>query len=433
MANIPYAGNSAALVYKNGYIYAIRGDATLSFYRYDVAANTWSDPLVADLPSATYRGYYGAALADGGDGYLYLTRGENSYHFLRYSITGNTWEVLPKLPANVTSGGGMVNGGDGRLYLLASAGTATYGDGIYVYIVPSSTAGFEKSGEYVSGTHYLGDVYKRSNLRLNYSATVETAVTVDTRSAADGIKWSSWTSAEDLKILNNTTYEYKINSPVNPYLQVRIDLTSLRGIGSGVVSDYTINYVQDTTAPTNPENSGLKVFSSASSSAELASGTWYPYPTINITWPQEGSASGATDTATGSGILGYYAAIFATESGNPVNENYFQTGNSIISTGLVAGETYHLALTTKDAAGNVNENIWRPFDYKFDNVAPTQPDNLSADPAGYSAVNKFAFSWGEATDSASGIAGYCYKTGATMGVYATEQCTTGMSLTDVPS
>lgn len=433
MANIPYAGNSASLVYKNGYIYAIRGDATLSFYRYDVAANTWSDPLVADLPSATYRAYYGAALADGDDGYLYLTRGENSFHFLRYSISGNSWEVLPKLPANVTSGGGMVNGGDGRLYLLASAGTGTFADGVYVYIVPSSTAGFEKSGEFVSGTHYLGDVYKWSNLRLGYQSASETSVGVETRTSPDGNTWSSWANANSIKILNNTTYEYKIASPVNPYFQVRISLGSLRGIASGVVSDYTINYVQDTTAPANPENAGLKVYSSATNSAELVSNTWYPYTAINITWPEEGSESGATDTATGSGVLGYYAGLFATDSADVIDDDYFQTSTSMISSNLVAGNTYYFTLTSKDEAGNINENIWRPFVYKFDNRAPTQPDDLSADPSGYSAVDRFSFSWGIATDSASGIAGYCYKTGASTGDFATERCTTELTITDVPS
>ncbi len=433
MANIPYAGNSASLVYKDGYIYATRGDATLSFYRYDVAANTWSDPLVADLPSTTYRAYYGAALADGRDGYLYFVKGENSYHFLRYSIANNTWEVMPRLPANVTSGGGMVNGGDGRLYLLAGNGTATFGDGVYTYVIPSTTASFEESGEFISGAHFVGDVYKWSNLRLTYSSANDSSISVYTRSSADAETWSSWVSANSLKILNNTTYEYKISSPVNPYIQIKIGLTSLRGIGSGVVSDYTINYIQDTTAPENPSDEGLKVYSTATNSAQIQSNNWYPYPAIDITWPEEGSESGATDTATGSGVLGYYAAMFATDSGNPVVESYFQEENNMVTSGLVSGETYYFALTTKDEAGNVNENIWRPFVYKFDNRAPTQPDDLSADPSGYSAVDRFSFSWGIATDSASGIAGYCYKTGASTGDFATERCTTELTITDVPS
>lgn len=433
MTNMPGAGNNTSLVYKDGYIYAIRGDATLSFYRYDVAANTWSDPLVADLPSSTYRAYYGEDLADGGDGYLYLVRGENSYHFLRYSISGNTWEVMPKLPANVTTGGGLVNGGDGKLYLLAGNGTATYGDGLYVYVVPTATASFEESGEFISGAHFVGDVYKWSNLRLTYASVEDSSISVYTRSSADGETWSSWASSNSLKVVNDTTYEYKISSPINQYIQVKFNLTSLRGIGSGVISDYTINYIQDTVAPENPTNDGLIVYSSATNSAEIQSGNWYPYPSINITWPEEGSPSGATDTATGSGVLGYYAAMFATESGDPVVESYFQEENNMITEGLVSGRTYNFALTTKDEAGNINEEIWRPFVYKFDNVAPTQPDDLSADPSGYSAVNRFSFSWETATDSASGIAGYCYRTGATTGGFATERCTTDLTITDVPS
>lgn len=433
MANIPRAGNTASLVYKDGYIYAIRGDNTLSFYRYEVASDTWSDPVVADLPSTTYRGATGSALADGGDGYLYLIKGENTNRFLRYSISEDSWEVLPNIPAQASSGSDFVNGSDGRLYLLAANGTDTYVDGLYVYIVPSTTQGFEDSGVFISKTINLGEVYRWSNLRLSYTSSPETTLIVETRTSSDGSVWSGWSRATAEKVMNSTTYEYKINSPVNPNIQVKISLSSIRGIWSGKVSDFTINYVQDTLAPQNPAVEGVVVYSSATNSAQLSSGNWYSYPSINITWPSEGSPSGATDTATGSGVLGYYAAMFATESGNPINENYFQEENSMITSGLVSGQTYHFALTTVDEAGNINEEILRPFEYKFDNVAPTQPDDLSADPSGYTAVNSYSFSWSQATDSASGVSGYCYKTGASTGDYATERCTTELELTGVPS
>ncbi|KKS93597.1 MAG: hypothetical protein UV68_C0019G0001 [Candidatus Collierbacteria bacterium GW2011_GWC2_43_12] len=433
-ANIPYAGNSASLVYKDGYIYAVRGDATVSFYRYDVAANTWSDPLVADLPSSTYRGYYGGSLADGGDGYLYFARGENSNHFLRYSISGNAWSVLTApVPAQVYAGAGIVNGGDGRLYLLASAGTNTFADGVYVYVVPSSTAGFQEKGIYTSDTHSLGDVFKWSNIRLSYTTAEEASLKVETRTSADASTWSGWSQATEQKILNTSTYEYKINSAVNPYIQVRITLTSLRGIRSGVVSDYTINYVQDSHAPTNPLDAGLTVYSTATRSSTIATNTWYPYPSIDITWPLEGSASGATDTATGSGVLGYLVSFEATSGADPLEDGELQTDNNYLTSGLVSGNSYYFALKTQDNAGNTTSEAWQPFIYKFDNVVPTQPTDLEADPSGYSAINNFDFSWGIATDSASGIAGYCYKTGTTSGEFAQERCTTELSLTDVPA
>jgi len=432
MANIPYAGNGATQVYKDGFIYSMRGDATLSFYRYNVALNTWSDPLVADLPSATYRGYYGGSLADGGDGNLYFARGENSNHYLRYSIASNTWSVLSSVvPAQVYAGAGMVNGGDGRIYLLASSGTNTFADGVYVYVVPTATAAFQEKGIYTSTTHSLGDVFKYSNIRLSYTPAEETTLKVETRSSSNDSTWTGWAQATEQKILNSTTYEYKINSTANPYIQVRITLTSLRGIRSGVVSDYTINYVQDSNAPTNPLDAGLTVYSSATHSATLSTDTWYPHANIDITWPLEGSASGATDTATGSGVLGYFTSFTATSSSDPVTVGSIQSGNNYLSSGLVSGSTYYFALKTKDNANNTNGETWRPFVYKFDNVLPSQPDNLVADPSGYSAINSFDFSWGIATDSASGIAGYCYKTGTASGSFATEQCTTNLQVQDV--
>lgn len=433
MANIPAAGNNASLVYKDGFIYAVRGDATVSFYRYNVELNSWSDPLVADLPSATYRSYYGASITDGGDGYLYFIRGENSNHFLRYSISGNAWSVLPNLPAQVTSGGGIVNGGDGRLYMLASGGTNTFADGVYVYVLPTTSTGFVESGSYTSDSHYLGDVYRWSNIRLNYTSANETTLKVETRSSANGSTWSGWSRATAEKVLNSATHEYKINSAVNPYIQVRISLTSLRGIWSGVVADYTINYVQDTVAPANPIDEGLTVYSTATHSATLTSDAWYPYPSIDITWPMEGSAGGATDTATGSGVLGYYVSFLASSSADPVTQGSLQTTNDLLTSNLVSGTTYNFALRTKDNANNTSAETWRPFIYKFDNVNPTQPADLVADPSGYSAVNSFDFSWGIATDSASDIAGYCYKTGASTGDFASERCTTELELLDVPA
>jgi hypothetical protein len=52
MANITAAiGTGSDIIYNDGYVYALRGVKTLSFYRYDVLANTWNDAAVADLPS----------------------------------------------------------------------------------------------------------------------------------------------------------------------------------------------------------------------------------------------------------------------------------------------------------------------------------------------------------------------------------------------
>ncbi len=44
------AAAGAALVYANGYIYALAGGNTVSFLRYDPSADSWSDAAVADHP-----------------------------------------------------------------------------------------------------------------------------------------------------------------------------------------------------------------------------------------------------------------------------------------------------------------------------------------------------------------------------------------------
>jgi len=56
---------------------------------------------------------------------------------------------------------------------------------------------------------------------------------------------------------------------------------------------------------------------------------------------------------------------------------------------------------------------------------------VAADPSGYSAVNNFDFSWGSATDSASGNVEYCYKTATASGTLASDQCTAATSVTGI--
>ena len=100
---------------------------------------------------------------------------------------------------------------------------------------------------------------------------------------------------------------------------------------------------------------------------------------------------------------------------------------------MTDGETYYLRVKTIDNAGNVSAEAWAPFIYKYDSRPPAAPADLSADPSGYSATDSFDFSWSESTSSGAQITGYCYKTAATSGTYAEDQCITSTSVTGIPS
>jgi hypothetical protein len=427
------SGNGGTMVHKDGFIYLLIGGNSLNTYRYNVSTNTWSLTDMANLPSTTYRAGYGGSIVDGGNGYLYFVRGENSNHMMAYSLAENTWSILPNMPAQVNTAGSLVNGGDNRLYLLPGPGTNTYADGLYTYVLPTDDSAFVKSGNYTSEAIDLGEVYRYSNIRVTYQAAPESSINIETRSSADGMTWSNWGVVGSEKKLGGNVYEYRVNSPANRYLQYRISMTSLRGIWSNSVSGVEINYIQDLIAPINPENAGLVVYESATSSSQLSSNNWYPHANIRLTWPSEGSPSGATDTASGSGIWGYYVSFTIDPDNDPVANGNFQTTTERLISGLTSGQTYHLAVRTRDMAGNLASDIWRPFVYRYDPVAPTQPTTLTADPSGYTAVNSYTFDWNEATDSASGVSSYCYKTGASEGEYAIEQCTTESVVSGVTS
>lgn len=110
--------------YHNGYIYVHRGDnTTTNFYRYDVAGNSWS--TITTPTSGTVR--YGSSTAyaqDGGTDYIYMTRGNAQYSFYRYDISGDNWTSM----ANIIT----ADGTSYRCYY----GSRMESDGTDLYLMP---------------------------------------------------------------------------------------------------------------------------------------------------------------------------------------------------------------------------------------------------------------------------------------------------------
>lgn len=432
LANAPAGlGYGAELLLNGGYIYTLRGQNVSNnpFYRYDITGGSWSDPAVSDLTTNVYNDGF---LTDGGDGHFYAAAGGNTPSFFKYTVGSDTWSQLGNAPANIYQGGSGESNGANKIFMLSGNGTGSYADAIYTYVMSTSNSGFEESGSYASQTHDLTSVYKWANLTVTYQTATNTNLAIQTRSSADASTWSSWTAVDEERNLG-TTYTYQIKSPANRYLQVKFDFTSTNGIYSSVINDYTINYYKDTSPPTNPETAGLSSYSDNGMTQPIVSGTWYGYTTPYFDWPDAESTNGASDTSSGSGVTGYYVYFGTNSAADPTVDGTLQSTSNFTAASLVSGSTYYLRIQTVDDAGNLADEVWQPFTYKFDNDGPTAPANVAADPSGFTATNSFSFSWEEASSSGALVTDYCYKTGASSGTYSSDQCTTDLTISAVPS
>ena len=426
LANTPAAiGNGGDLVYLGSYIYALRGSNTLSFYRYDVDAGTWSDPAVSDLPSGANMNTDSFLVKSGSDS-LIACRGANTSGCYQYTVSTDTWVSIDNPPMNINQGGAAASDGTTRMMVIAGNGaTNSYNNGLYSYIIGSENSAFEEEGTYVSASQDLTAPYKFANITVDYTTAVNTTLTVETRTSSDNSTFSSWSTATELKAAGSN-YTYKVNSAPHRYLQVRFTLNSADGVYSGVIHSYNIEYYFDATEPSNP--SVLSAFDANSLGVGLTSNNWYNYSAPYFDWSDAEAVGGASDTATGSGVTGYYIYFGTTAGADPVEDGTFSTDSHYQASALTNGETYYLRIKTKDDANNVSPVVWQPYIYKYDNVKPSNPSTLISDPPGYTATNSFTFSWSGATDAGSGVSGYCYKTGE---VGFTEVCTTETSITDI--
>jgi len=391
------------LVYSGGYVYAVRGGAA-TIYRYDPVATTWA--TIPALPASVSTG---GGIVDGGDGYLYVTRGANTSNNYRYRIAdglAGTWASVTDIPAQVNTGGFQEHVSN-RNWVIAGSGTNSYPDGVYSFVVSSTGngTGFQKTGTYTSEALDLVSVYKWASFSANYTLPDNTFVAFETRSSDDGLAWDNWVAVSNEQVFG-TNHVFKINSAPNGYIQVRATLSSSDRIFSPLITEYSIGYYQDMTEPTNP--SAVSAYTSAAKATGIATNTWYNHAAPHFEWPAVDAVGGATDGVGGSGVAGYYVYFGIDSNADPVT---FQTTNTYTASGLSAGQTYYLKIMTEDNAGMITASSYSAFTYKFDNIAPTNPTIISVNPTGYTAVDNFIFTWSsDAADSFSGISKLQYRT-----------------------
>lgn len=432
LANAPAAlGYGAKLVLRGGSIYTLRGQSVADnpLYRYDIDTNTWDTSLAPMLTPIQRDGF----LVDGNDGYLYAARATNTDEFYRYSLSGDSWEKIASFPAPVSNGGSAESNLVNKIFAFTGTGTNSYSDGLYTYIMQTGQSGFVGSGTYVSQIHDLSSVYRWASLQVSQQTPQNTSIEIFTRSSADGVTWGEWMKVSQQEHRGGNSYQYKINSQADQFIQVRFDLESGDNILTPRIGSYTLNYYQDNTPPSNPTNAGLSVLSAENDGVVLISDAWYNHPSPVFSWVEAEQTNGATDGVGGSGVSGYYVYFGTDALADPETAGSFQIGTKFQANGLTNAQNYYLRIKTLDEAGNVSSAVWAPFIYKYDANEPGAPSTVTANPSGFTATNSFAFLWNEAVSEGADVVSYCYKTNATDGPYAQDQCIAGTTISNIPA
>ena len=122
--NVSRGGALAAL---GGYVYALHGNDSAEFLRYEPATDTWTTRAPVPLPVGR-----GGALASDGT-YLYAFSGDNSRNFFRYDPGANSWAQMANAPSQVgkpgaagTRGGTALGRDRGSIYAMAGDGSTSF-------------------------------------------------------------------------------------------------------------------------------------------------------------------------------------------------------------------------------------------------------------------------------------------------------------------
>jgi hypothetical protein len=410
--------NGSAVYDSTGnYIYVLAGNTTANFYRYNVSANTWS--TMAALPLTTA---HGSALTIE-DGKIYAASGTFSTNTYVYDISGNSWSAGADAPDQFRTGSSFIKIDDAHMLAIPGDNSPD----IYQFNFPKTNSAYDGSAIHISQPMTIAGIYDYAGISAQVDTPAGTDVEFWTRSSDDGVNWDKWTITTDVKRYNGQMTARVMSTP-RKYTQLKTILSSSDNLYTPTVSSYALNYYFDVDPPSNP--SVINVYQNSSSSNKLTSNTWYNYSAPLLDWPDPGEPGGATDGPLGSNIGGYGVYLGTDPTASPRTAGQFVT-DSQFAPNLQASGIYYLRIQAQDVTGNVDSNVYAPFVYKFDNAAPTAPSLVTVTPGGFTTTNNFTFDWPAAFDANSGVAGYCYHTGATSGAFADEICQTGRNLTDI--
>ncbi|MFH2097495.1 MAG: hypothetical protein ABII24_03050 [bacterium] len=145
-------GYGGAMVWNGGdYIFAYRSNNSTEFYRYSISVGTWtsrSSPAYAFNHGSAAVFVANGTYCDDVSGCIYALRGGSTSQFLRYDVGANTWTNLTAIPFYVQYGGALVYN-NGTIY--ATRGYAS--DNFFTYDIANDR--WDPIADLPS-THYYG-------------------------------------------------------------------------------------------------------------------------------------------------------------------------------------------------------------------------------------------------------------------------------------
>lgn len=150
LSNMPKrVKKGACLTYDwwNQKIYALKGNNTKEFWRYDIIKDSWS--YIGEVPSADGKRVKGGAalslIKQGPNYYVYFMKGSKSCEFYAYEVSADTWikglKPIPRLPSDKPmKDGSCMTLGSGFIYCLKGG----YND-FYAYDTDNDTWYIKKS------------------------------------------------------------------------------------------------------------------------------------------------------------------------------------------------------------------------------------------------------------------------------------------------
>jgi hypothetical protein len=465
-------GHNYLIADQAGNLYTNRGSLGTQYYRYtpDSGKGTWT--TMAPLPTAFTDG--ASFVYDGADTiYALRATAAATAKFHKYTISTNQWSTLPNLAVTITNASSLYYR-SGKLYAQVGGAccTTTAASALYTYdvasttwssglagptamnrmvsmlplddnralsmpgtllnlmipyVFPSANTAFNTTGTHISQPIQVDGLFDYAGIRAEATIPDNTGIEFYTRSSANGSTWEEWKKADQLKV-SGTQLSARIASTPQKFTEVKAVLRSYDNVFTPTLGSYSLDYYSDTNPPTNP--TVLQVFSDSSKSTALQSEQWYSHPQPMVDWPDSGQSGGAADGLVGSRIEGYYVYVGTDQTASPQTAGTFVTASEYNPT-LTASGTYYVRLQSVDHTGNIDPVVFAPFIYKLDIDTPSSPALISVDPSGYTSINNFSFEWPAASDGHSGIDKYCYRSGAQSGAFATENCISGRTVSNI--
>ena len=357
-------------------------------------------------------------------------RASGGAYYDQSTDAGNTWinsyNDTNSVATNLHPGWAFYNGShnvdNARVRKwMATEPTASFG---------SEQQDIASSGTLTSAIYDSGVAENWGNLTFNATVPAGTSLSIKVRTGNQSNLSDATTFASCGALSSGSDMTSSCVPDKSRYAQYQVTYTG-PGSATAILQDLTLNFAaSDIIAP--PTNaSGLAMFRS-NGGASVASNGWdtgNPY----FTW------TAGADDAGGSGIAGYCLYLGQDSTGNPVTTKgdlgtsplntggacqFAVSGTNLdtslsgyIATALTSSTSpYYFNIKAIDNAGNVYAGSSAQFQFKYDNVPPSNPSFISA-PSEFVSSKQVTLIWPTTgadapADDNSGLAGLQYRIGS---------------------